>query len=237
MKLYALGGFLAEPGDWEGVAATVIDPYEVKEPSSDGGLWSWARAFNESIGEAEEKVLMGYSLGGRLALHALLDSPSKWGGAVFISCHPGLESPKERIVRGDNDRMWADRFLTLPWQDVMEKWNAQPCFYNSTTLVRQESSHCRERLADTLTSWSLANQENLIERIGLVDTPILWLVGASDHQFVALAKSLTFKNPLSQVLIIPNSGHRLIWDAPLLFKEAINQWMETLYRSCLKIEI
>ncbi|MBT7213976.1 MAG: hypothetical protein HN869_02080, partial [Verrucomicrobia bacterium] len=50
-------------------------------------------------------VILGYSMGGRLALHALTAAPEKWRAAIIVSAHPGLVSGQQE--RREEDREWA----------------------------------------------------------------------------------------------------------------------------------
>ncbi|MEQ1840332.1 MAG: alpha/beta fold hydrolase, partial [Verrucomicrobiales bacterium] len=69
--------------------------------------------------------LLGYSMGGRIALQALADEPDFWTGAVIISAHPGLKTEQERAQRRKSDLAWAHLARTAPWSDFLAKWNAQ----------------------------------------------------------------------------------------------------------------
>ena len=73
-------------------------------------------------------MLLGYSLGGRLALHALLHAPELWAGALVVGADTGLADPKEREARVRWDAAWAERFLNEPWEDVLRDWDAQAVF-------------------------------------------------------------------------------------------------------------
>ena len=231
MEICALSGFLGRTDDWEAAraikGATIegIDPYQVRSPTSNGTIWSWAHAFNDTIASQGEKILMGYSMGGRLALHALLMAPERWRAAILVSCHPGLNSSQKRIARGDSDRMWATRFRNMQWGVLMKLWENQPAFSNTCSMGRCESDYCREELADTLVTWSLANQSNLRNRIAQVNVPILWLVGENDFYFAYLAEGLAFAHPSSRVVTLPGCGHRLPWDQSVLFCDAVTQWL------------
>ena len=67
---------------------------------------------------AQGDVLLGYSMGGRLALHMLSadGAARRWRKAIIISASPGIVSLTERRRRLDNDRRWAERFRMENWQ-------------------------------------------------------------------------------------------------------------------------
>lgn len=151
---------------------------------------------------------MGYSLGGRLALHALIDSPQQWSEAIIISAHPGL-AEGVRAKRREEDAIWAKRFLEEPWSDVLQAWNNREVFAHDKPVVRKEQNFSRSLLAQALTTWSLGNQKDLAEAIGKLPMPITWVVGEYDTKFVSEAMRLSFANPSSRVIIVPGAGHRI----------------------------
>src|SRR5205085_956212 len=101
-------------------------------------------------------------LGGRLALHALLEKHSPWKKAVIISANPGLKSPEERNSRLQADQKWAEKFKNDPWEQVLTQWNDQPLFGGkSLPLIRPENSANKQLHAQVLMEFSLAYQNDL----------------------------------------------------------------------------
>ncbi|MCB1093472.1 MAG: hypothetical protein KDL87_18185, partial [Verrucomicrobiae bacterium] len=84
--IHALHGNLGQPSDWDrlGLAdLSAADLWEWQERVPGIGLNSFGGAYSQSVGRWDStSVVMGYSLGGRLALHALLARPELWKGAV-----------------------------------------------------------------------------------------------------------------------------------------------------------
>ena len=69
-------------------------------------------------------ILIGYSMGGRLALQ--LQEHAR--AIVAISAHPGLKTTKEKELRKDIDVTWRKKLLTLSWEAFLAEWYAQPIF-------------------------------------------------------------------------------------------------------------
>jgi len=104
-------------------------------------LMEFGRVLNaecRGLGRTGERrpVLLGYSMGARLALHALLDEDPPWRTAVIVGAHPGLESEPERIARREGDAEWGARALSGDWREFLDAWNAQPVLADSS--VRAE---------------------------------------------------------------------------------------------------
>lgn len=74
MNVYALHGFLTQPSLWDflGLKIHALDIYSIPGTTQN----EWAKHFNATIPTKNDNILIGYSLGGRLALHALLDQPN-----------------------------------------------------------------------------------------------------------------------------------------------------------------
>lgn len=210
--IHALHGFLGRPKDWE-----ILDgqlPYISHDlfGGKIGDFDEWAKEFNRKISASDHPILMGYSLGGRLALHALIQDPSLWSAAVIISAHPGLTSAEEKKQRLQQDQEWANRFLEDAWEQLMEDWNAQAVF--QSPLKRNEKDYCRETLSQAMLQWSLGRQRDLRPELAKLNIPIVWVVGEKDTKFRTLASSVTLSHPKSRISIIPKAGHRVPWEQP-----------------------
>ncbi len=227
-KMYALHGFLGRPTDWDPIPQGVresfeaLDLFAVAHPSE--GLTQWGVAFNGLVAKqpAHKRILLGYSLGGRLAMHALLADPLLWDGAIFISVHTGL--PKhERAQRLHTDEQWAQRFLKDRWEEVICDWESQAIFQGGRgcSFQRQERDYERADLAQALIGWSLGKQEDLQEPLSKLPLPIFWVAGEKDCRFVELAKRMVEIHPFSSLWIAPHAGHRVIWECRKLFWEEI----------------
>jgi len=226
--IWAVPGFLGLPSDWDHLQmqnVQAIDPFAFPWHS----LEEWAKQFNALIRKkkASVNILMGYSLGGRLALHALLDDPSLWDGAIIVSAHPGIYDPAERDKREAEDLVWADLFLNEEWGALMQKWSTRPVFKHETFhFKREEKDFKREELAHTLIYASQGRQKDLTKKVGELTVPQLWLVGENDARYFAMSKELNLKNPDSKVVVLPDACHRIPWSHPQVFKETIQKWTQ-----------
>lgn len=228
--IWALHGFLGEPTDWDFLSSSKITSVKTDQFSGQN-LWEWASLFNTFIRDKKEKenFLLGYSLGGRMALHALLESPYLWKGAVIISSHTGLSSPEEKKKRYLMDQKWAEKFLQEGWDMLMEEWNAQPTLKNDAPIgKRQSENYSRETLSHILRSYSLGNQENLKERIEALNIPLLWVVGEKDEKYREIGQSLRFCHPHSSLHIIKGAYHRSPWTNRVYFQELVENFKKLI---------
>lgn len=234
---YALHGFMGRPQDWDmlsscemGVDAILkVNIFKIAAPRENIGLLEWGRSLNALVQQQDERrVLMGYSLGGRLAVHALLEDPFLWDSAILVSTHLGLKNSAEREKRLAEDFVWAQRFEEEPWESLIASWNAREIFSaKKSPFIRQESHYSRFELANVLRYWSLGCQEDLTLLIAQLPMPILWMVGGDDNAYRQRAKTLKFRHPKSQVLIVPDAGHRVPWECSD-YQQQINFFLQPL---------
>lgn len=238
--IWTLHGFLGLPSDFDGYFKN-IQSVNLYENICD--FQDWAHSFNEKVRcQDPDPILLGYSMGGRLALHALLDSPDLYRAVILVSTHPGLLTLQEKEERIQQDLKWAERFLNDSWSMVLEGWERQLVFKGSKNLEnlkREENYFKRERLAKCLTLWSLGRQRSFYDQFTHIKTPMLWLSGEYDTKFSQLLFDLPQRFEILKwgenkkcthflKYIIPQASHRAIWDQPVIFKDVVNCFLEYL---------
>lgn len=231
MEIYALHGFLGRPQDWtqllSGQLSVKLHAADLFNGAPIGSIGEWAEDFCKQAAATEgPRVLMGYSLGGRLALHALLQRPQLWDAAIIISAHTGLQNAKDREHRRQTDELWAARFESDPWNLIIEDWNRREAFKCDTFhFDRREADYQRQTLAAVLRQWSLGLQRNLLPDVAKLELPICWMAGANDEACAAVARQVSLQHSLSKCLIIPEAGHRLPWQKPQEFLTGITDFL------------
>jgi 2-succinyl-6-hydroxy-2,4-cyclohexadiene-1-carboxylate synthase len=236
MKLLCLHGALGSESDWDFLkSAAPINDYAQIVPVNlyafPGKLDVWAKKFCASLSAAEGPyVLLGYSLGARLAMHALIEKPEIFAGSIFVSAHSGLKNDIERKTRKIWDENWSTKLLRESSEVFLEAWNAQGVFENS---LPKEGLEKRPKLeiVRAFTDWSLANQENLLPKLKSVQSPMLWVYGQNDPKFRELARNALTNLPQAKGLEIAGGGHRLLCDKPSELAHAILSFLENLFRA------
>ncbi|MEI7973131.1 MAG: hypothetical protein WCH11_02055, partial [Bdellovibrio sp.] len=170
LEIFSLHGFLGRPEEVQ--QGEAIDYFRIPELSPEVTLADWGRAFNLFIKKrsrlkvcSTRRKLRGYSLGGRLALHAFQEDPEFWSEVELLSTHPGFGSETEREARLRQDEIWARRFDRRDdnledWESLMRDWNSQPVFAGSAEKTRREEDYDRSQLALALRHWSLGCQRD-----------------------------------------------------------------------------
>jgi 2-succinyl-6-hydroxy-2,4-cyclohexadiene-1-carboxylate synthase len=255
VRLVALHGFLGHAADWDHLADEVPDAQvhalDLWKALDVAGVHDWASAtaavdrvladrcgLGPSLG-AEAGVaeaagpavfVVAYSFGARLALGSRLlssaESPVR--GCCFVSCNPGLPDGDGagRAARRESDAAWARRIREDPEDALWREWDSQPVFAGSTAPAgRRQLPATRDVLVRALTSCSLAGQPDLRPRLRAWPTPVLWVTGARDSKFVAMARELASAGVPGEFVTCDGAGHRVPWDDPAAFAAALGAWI------------
>jgi len=169
----------------------------------------------------EGDTLLGYSLGGRLALHALLDG-ARYRNAVIVSAGLGVEEDRE--ARLAQDEHWAERFEHGEWYTLMRDWNAQPIF-GGHAMPRHESDFDRRELARQLLEWSPAALPPVAARLYEIEIPVLWIAGSRDAKYVAEARRAVELLPKAELWIAEGAAHRVPWEQPEAFAARLREFI------------
>ena len=162
--------------------------------------------------------LIGYSLGGRLAMyHATHHRESGLCGLVVEGGHPGLDNETDREARLQHDARWAAKFRHDKLDQVLEDWYRQPVFSDlnerqRNALVALRSQNDAAALAATLEALSLSRQPDLQAALSQLQIPFHYLCGERDVKFRAVATRLGLTPE-----VISGVGHNAHRDAPAAF--------------------
>lgn len=202
--IWCLHGFLGSPADWDFL------PFEHRAPK----LFAGERPRVEP-----HDALIGYSMGGRLALYHLLQTPV--ARAVIVSAGITAYGAERR----EQDERWARRFESEPWDELMRAWNGQAVF-GGHGLDRREADYDRASLARALREWSPAVLEPLAPRLREIATPVLWIAGEKDAKYVAEGERAVSLLPNAELWVCPSAGHRVPWEQAESFVDRLRAFLE-----------
>ena len=239
--IHCLHGFLGSPRDWDrfddfGTGQGVVKADLFSRDAFPDALTmaDWANVYYPQRVEGatdEPRFLLGYSLGGRLALHLATQFPDAWDGVVIIGANPGLDDAEARAKRRAHDENWARRFETEPWDTLLADWNAQAVFSGRRGGARHEADFDRARLADSLRRWSLGAQSPLWTALPALASPLLWIAGADDTKQQAICRRVQDMVPAAQIWIAPGAAHRVPWEQPAAFAAHVNEFLTTAQKT------
>lgn len=226
-KLFALHGNLGTIDDWKflnGSDLLAVDLWDHSEKP-----FPEMAAYLANLAAEEKPLLLGYSMGGRIALDTLMRYPARWRGGVILSAHPGLPGVEERIARRVSDQVWAQLVQKLKWGDFLQMWDRQPALQGGEYLNDRQTLASRSgEIARAFENWSLGCQEDLRPLIAKCRLPILWVTGEKDEKFSALAQEMAQLNPNIDHWTISGCGHRVHFENPEAVANLINDFQDRL---------
>ncbi|ARU65204.1 2-succinyl-6-hydroxy-2,4-cyclohexadiene-1-carboxylate synthase [Histophilus somni] len=169
-------------------------------------------------------ILVGYSLGGRLALNYALQSKypqSKLVALILEGANLGVENEQQRLERWQNDLAWAKRFSQETMSKVLNDWYQQPVFAHLSArerkqLISQRRHQSGQNIAKMLIATSLAKQPSFHQKVRSFSLPIYYFCGEKDEKFKQMAQ----ENQLN-LFLIERAGHNAHLENPIAFANKI----------------
>lgn len=235
-RLWCIHGNLQQPSTWQFLREALNNDVTLELVdlwlSEATGFWNWASTFCETVQAypKDKHVLLGYSLGGRLALHALLTCPKLWSGALIVVADSGLANPEERSKRLVWDQAWGERFLNEDWSALLTDWDAQAVFANRpNTSTRSEEAFSRQAIARSFDVFSKGRQDDLLPQLKTLSAPsILYVSGEEDAKYSAVGELLAQECPALSNIIMPDAAHRVPWENQVAFIKTLKSYLDSL---------
>jgi len=197
-------------------------------PPFDSGLWASSERLVKAGGVG---TYVGYSMGGRVSLHAALAHPEAVQRLVLIGATAGIDDPDERAARRLADERLADRVEEIGVPAFIDEWLRSPLFAGLTEATAQRSDRLRNTpagLAASLRSTGTGTQSPLWDRLGEIECPVLVLVGERDAKFSESGQRLVDGLPDAELVVVPGAGHSVHLEQPDASVDAITSWVDRI---------
>ncbi|MEO0741339.1 MAG: alpha/beta fold hydrolase [Bacteroidota bacterium] len=203
-------------------------------PSGTYSLSGTADALVDALDAAalERPVLVGYSMGGRVAMTAALRHPGRFRALVVESASPGLSSDAERAARHALDDARAAH-VERDFAGFLASWYQLPLFASLALEPGRVEATIAERLrgdpgelARALRGLSVAHQPSYWDRLGALP-PTLALAGARDEKYVHIVQLMARASTVT-ARIVSAAGHNVHRERSAAFVDAVVSWFETL---------
>ena len=172
--------------------------------------------------------LLGYSMGGRLALGFAMTVPNRVAHLYLESSSAGLRSESERAKRRLADVKQSE-LINTDFQQFVSVWEKLPLFATQNTLTTQQQEQVRrqrlsqrpQNMANSLIYMGTGIQENFWLRLPQLQIPTVLIVGELDEKFKRIANDMATLVPHVQISIIKHAGHNTHLEQPKQFIEVI----------------
>jgi len=166
----------------------------------------------------ERFELLGYSLGGRIALHLALAGGQRIGRLYLVSTTAGIEDPAERQARRLSDLAWAKALEREPYDRFISRWRAQPVFAGEPPQAAERSIAAQREcdpaaLAVVMRRLGTGAMKPLWSRLAEITIPTVVIVGSRDNRYRRIGKRLA-EGVADGRLVVVEGGHNLVAEAP-----------------------
>lgn len=187
-------------------------------------------------------ILIGYSMGARIALYSALRCGNQVSGAVIISGSPGLKDVRMRNRRTTLDEARAKSLRTHGLNFFLETWysgelwrslRAHPHFARVMSSRKQHNN--AHALANSLSDLSVGRQPSLWDELKQSKKPLLFLYGEKDVKFKEINQQMFHEvghgsRNGDEIIEIPDSGHAVHLENPLFVIKAISKFLKKIVR-------
>ncbi len=233
--LVLLHGFTNSGASWQPVISGLGERYRALAPDIRGHASAGARrAGHAHRGDRRRRgsstpepfTLVGYSQGGRIALHVALALPHRVARLVLIGASPGLADEAEREQRRLADERLAEQIESLTIDEFARQWAQTPILADVPPEIAAMSHADRLRstpagLAAALRGLGTGALPSLWERLPELRMPVTLIAGERDTKFTALADEMARCIPRATVTVVPGAGHAVHLERPDAVVEAL----------------
>jgi 2-succinyl-6-hydroxy-2,4-cyclohexadiene-1-carboxylate synthase len=246
--LLFLHGFLGCKEDWSAIVGRLQGAYQIltldlpghgealfDDPSS-YEMENCAASIIELLSKLAVKSvhLIGYSMGGRVALYLAVHYPEFFRKVLLISASPGIEDEQERRERIETDSALAEHLENDNFAIFLENWYSAKIFASLQeqpklleTIISKRKNNSTKHLALSLRHMGTGQQSSLWQALTSLKVPIDLVVGALDPKFVSIAEKMLPYNPAQMRLHkIKNSGHAVHLENERALGELITTWSD-----------
>ena len=242
MRIWCLHGSLQTASVWKPIGNAIeskfgsvqveaVNLYENEYES----FGHWREEFYKKVEQqtnGEPTLLLGYSMGGRLAMDALVNNPGMWSGGIVVGADPGLISHDARTNQLQKDLEWARRFRTEDIHELLNEWDGLPVFCGRSNCASREIPELDlEKISHFFDVFSKARQPNLSSL--LKDRklpPLLYISGCDDLKYTKIGQDLAASCRQIRHEIIPNAGHRVPWENQDAFISEISVFIDSVLK-------
>ncbi|QOR65983.1 2-succinyl-6-hydroxy-2,4-cyclohexadiene-1-carboxylate synthase [Cytobacillus suaedae] len=246
--LLFLHGFTGSSQNWMPIVSMLEDSYQCilidilghgrTDSPPDSSLYDIERVSSDINSILEELLiekitLIGYSMGGRLALAMAVNYPQRIEKLILESSSPGLQLESERKIRTKNDEKLANDISQNGIKWFVDYWEQIPLFETQHSLSTETKKAIRHQrlnnnktgLVNSLIGMGTGSQPSYWDRLNQLEIPVLLICGEIDQKFCEIAKQMSKKLPNAKVEKITGVGHAIHVEHPKFFGKIVSEFL------------
>jgi 2-succinyl-6-hydroxy-2,4-cyclohexadiene-1-carboxylate synthase len=176
-------------------------------------------------------TVVGYSMGGRVALYFSIFHPGRVRRLVLESTSPGLRTEAERAERRSTDAARAHR-IREDLEGFLKDWYRMPLFDSLgrhdlvDAMVARRAQNDPQELARALEGLGPGRQPSLWDKLDRVPGPALVMTGALDDKYdVITARTVERLSQACRVLV-PEAGHNVHAERPQAYLSQLCRFLD-----------
>jgi 2-succinyl-6-hydroxy-2,4-cyclohexadiene-1-carboxylate synthase len=218
--------------DYTAAPSTFNDPWK----SALDNLHSF---IEEQVGD-RGCILIGYSMGGRIALQYALKFQEHLKGLVLIGATPGIEDSEYRFNRLSEDCARATKLINQSIEDFLKEWLGQLLLKSQesipepyrTTMLQARSKMSPKSLAHYLETLGTGTMPSAWKRLVEIKLPTLLITGEEDLKFTEIAGKMQQLICHSDHTIIKQAGHAVCFEKAVEFSKVVKRFIEKVDSGC-----
>lgn len=177
--------------------------------------------------------ILGYSMGGRIALSFAARYPDRVNKLILESTSPGLRTFKERMSRLKHDHQLAQKIRHEGLVKFVDFWESIPLFASQKTLSAERQTELREGrlkanplgLARSLEGIGTGSQPSVWKALKHIHFPALFICGTLDEKFCHIGKRMQQELKGSQFIVAEHAGHTVHVEQPHFFGKIVSEFI------------
>lgn len=189
---------------------------------------SFEELTNRLVAMANDAVIVGYSMGARLALAVACQPDAAVRGLVIVGGTAGIRDADERTRRRTDDERLAERIDTIGTTAFLDEWLARPLFAGyapGADSLRDRRRNAAGGLSYALRELGPGSQPSYWDSLARIDVPTLAVAGARDAKFAALASEICALIPGCQRRLVADAGHVAHLEKPATFVRLLSEFL------------
>ncbi|MBD1380265.1 2-succinyl-6-hydroxy-2,4-cyclohexadiene-1-carboxylate synthase [Metabacillus arenae] len=181
----------------------------------------------------ESVHILGYSMGGRLALSFAMTYKNRVKSLILESSSPGLKTEQERSERRKSDEKLAAYIQEAGVMSFVDKWENIPLFKSQKELPSHYQQSIRSQrlkndpvgLANSLLGMGTGSQPSWWNMLSHLFIPVLLVCGQKDEKFCRIAFEMADRLPKRVIKKVNGAGHAIHVERPQIFGTIVDEFL------------